>query len=322
MEFLLSALKAAAEPTRLRLLTLCAHADLTVTDLTWILGQSQPRVSRHLKLLCQAGLLDRLPQGSWVYFRTSEQEPGGDLARNLVDSIADDDPVIQVDQQRLQTIMQKRAETASDYFRRNAPQWDEIRALYIDETEVERELKKLLPPGDVSDLLDLGTGTGRILQIFAPQVQRAVGVDASPEMLNIARSKLEAAQMTNCRVRLADLNRLPMANASFDAVTMHHVLHFLETPAQAIEEASRVLRPGGKLVIVDFETHGLELLRQEHAHRWLGFESRSLEQWCKAAGLEWQAPIRLPGDSLTIAIWTAQRPERAPVIEFPSHSNA
>jgi len=318
MDFLLEALKAAAEATRLRLLSLCAHADLTVTDLTWILGQSQPRVSRHLKLLCQAGLLDRLPQGTWVYFRTSESGPAADLTRSLVDAIPADDPLHRLDQERLQEVMQKRAERAAEYFRHNAAQWDEMRALYIDEAEVDRVLKDLLPPDSVSDLLDLGTGTGRMLKLFGPQVNRAVGVDLSPEMLNVARAHLEDSQLKNCRVRLGDLSRLPMANASYDAVTMHHVLHFLETPAHAIAEASRVLRPGGKLVIVDFETHGLEALRQDHAHRWLGFDIEDVERWCAASGLEWQPPRRLPGDTLTVGVWCAQRPKTAPVIDFPA----
>lgn len=308
MEQLLTALRAAGEATRLRLLVLCAHSDLTVSELTQILGQSQPRVSRHLKLLCDAGLLDRRREGSWAYFRLAQRGAASDLARILVDSLPGDDPTVGLDLERLQAIMDGRAVRAADYFRRNASQWDEIRSLHIDDAEVERQLLALLPTETVRDLLDIGTGTGRIVEIFADRVEQAVGVDLSHEMLLVARSKLESARLRNCLVRHGDMYKLPLPGASFDAVTIHQVLHFAEQPGEVIREAQRVLRPGGRLVVVDFAAHEREALREEHAHRWLGFTDQQIGEWFGAAGLRRCDPIFLPGDALTVAIWSADRP--------------
>jgi ubiquinone/menaquinone biosynthesis C-methylase UbiE len=305
MDELLSGLRAAAEPSRLRLLTLCAEGELTVSELTDILGQSQPRVSRHLKLLCDAGLLDRLREGNWVFYRLAER---AGLARLLVDLVPADDPVLALDRERLAETKRQRAEQAREYFRVNAAQWDRIRSLYIDEQEVEAAVVALLPAAGVRDLLDIGTGTGRMLEIFGPRAERVVGVDLSREMLAVARVNLERAKLRNCSIRQADMYQLPLAGVSFDAVVIHQVLHYAERPAQAIAEAARVLRPGGKLVVVDFAPHALEFLRTEHAHRRLGFADAEVIAWCRAAGLEPEPARRLPGDPLTVSLWPARRP--------------
>lgn len=307
MEHLLAAMKAAAEPTRLRLLVLCAHGDLTVSDLVQILGQSQPRISRHLKLLTEAGLLDRNREGTWVYYRLSQQSASAGLAQTLVDSVPGQDPTVVRDLGRLEAIMKERAQRAEDYFQRVAARWDEIRALYVQDNKVETLLRQLIAREKVSDLLDVGTGTGRVLEVLADEVERAVGIDLSPDMLMIARSKLERARLRNCVVRKGDMYHLPAAAGSFDAVTIHQVLHYAERPGQAIEEAARVLRPGGRLFIVDFQAHALDFLRDEHEHRWLGFDEKSIRAWVKAAGLQPAENRQLQGDPLTISIWSARR---------------
>ncbi|MEQ9607487.1 MAG: class I SAM-dependent methyltransferase, partial [Kiloniellaceae bacterium] len=219
-----------------------------------------------------------------------------------------DDPTVQRDLQRLDELMGERAQRAEDYFRKVAAQWDELRALYVHDDEVERQLAALIAEEAVGDLLDIGTGTGRILEILADKVGRAVGVDLSPDMLLMARSKLERARLRNCAVRKGDMNHLPLGDASFDAVTIHQVLHYAERPAKAIQEAARVLRPGGRLFIVDFQAHDLDYLRSEHEHRWLGFEEDKMADWLNAAGLDPQACRCLKGKVLTICIWTARRP--------------
>ena len=311
MEALLTALKAVAEPTRLRLLALCAHSDLTVSDLTQILGQSQPRVSRHLKLLCDAGLLERHREGAWAYFRLAPGGAAAELARSLVDALPEQDAQLALDFERLESIVEARAQRAADYFRRNASEWDKIRTRYIDDAEVERQLLALFPPGTTRDLLDIGTGTGRVIEILGPRVGRAVGIDLSHEMLLVARSKLEQARLRNCMVRQADMYQLPLASASFDAVVIHQVLHYAEQPAAVVREAARVLRPGGRLVLVDFAEHENDFLRRDHAHRWLGFGEGEVAEWFAATGLQTRKSTALPGDHLTVMIWSAARAANA-----------
>jgi len=307
MEHLLAALRAIAEPTRLRLVVLCARGELTVTELTQILGQSQPRVSRHLKLLCEAGILDRFREGSWVFYRLSQTGPAGALARQLVAACDDSDPTIALDLQRLSVIKRQRAGLAGAYFRENAPHWHRIRSLYVDEREVEQALVGIIAAADPRDLLDIGTGTGRILEILAPRVERALGIDQSREMLSVARVNLERAGLENGSVRLGDMYQLALPDESFDAIVIHQVLHYADRPAAAIAEAARVLRPKGILVLVDFAPHSLEFLRDEHAHRRLGFSDAEVAEWCRAAGLDPSSPRYLPGDPLTVVIWTAYR---------------
>jgi ubiquinone/menaquinone biosynthesis C-methylase UbiE/DNA-binding transcriptional ArsR family regulator len=303
MDEVLAALRAVAEPTRLRLLAVCARAELTVSDLVQILGQSQPRVSRHLKLLCDAGLLDRFREGNWVFYRLA-QTPRARLLAGLVPA---DDPTAALDAERLGAIKRARAEAAAAYFRANAARWDEIRSLHVDEREVEAALAALLPDHGVRDLLDIGTGTGRMLELFGARVQQAVGVDLSREMLAVARVNLERAGLRHGSVRQADMYQLPFPGGSFDAVVIHQVLHYAERPAVVIAEAARVLRPGGHLLVIDFLPHELEQLRSEHAHRRLGFADAEVGAWLEAAGLAGAAPVHLAGTPLTVAIWPARR---------------
>jgi ArsR family transcriptional regulator len=318
---LLAALRAVAEPTRLRLLVLCSRGELTVSELAQILGQSQPRVSRHLKLMCEAGLLDRFREGSWVFYRVSAASTASTLARHLVAACGERDPTVALDLQRLAAIKRQRAERAAAYFSENASHWDRIRSLYIDEREVEAALVDVITAAQPRDLLDIGTGTGRMLEILGPRVGQALGIDQSREMLAIARVNLERAGAANGTVRLGDMYQLPLPDASFDAVVIHQVLHYADRPAAAIAEAARVLRPNGVLAVVDFAPHLLEFLRGEHAHHRLGFADGEVADWCRAAGLAPASPVHLQGDPLTVVVWTAYRggvprPEgRAPASE-------
>ena len=312
MELLLQGLRAAAEPTRLRLLALCAHAELTVTELTQILGQSQPRVSRHLKLLCEAGLLERHREGTWAYYRLADTSDCDHLARTLVDLVPEQDDVLARDLSRLAGIKRTRAAAAAEYFRANAERWDEIRSLYVPEQEVEAALRKAIGDRPINDFLDIGTGTGRILEVFAPFINRGTGIDLSHEMLQVARAKLEQAGHRHCQVRHGDMYNLQLPVNEFDVVVLHQVLHYAEEPGSVIAEAAQTLRPGGRLLVVDFATHDQEFLRAEHQHRWLGFEPEQMDAWCAAARMRTRAPMELAGGQLTVLIWLAVRQEDAP----------
>ena len=265
MDRLLAGLRAAAEPTRLRILALLADGELTVSEIVQVLGQSQPRVSRHLKLLCDAGLLDRLPEGQWVFYRLAEAPPSEretGIARLLAALVPAGDTRIALDAARLKSVKAARAEAAASYFAINAKSWDRIRSLYVDDREVEAALVKLLPNGTIPALLDIGTGTGRVLECLAGRFARGTGVDSSRDMLAVARARLAAAGLSHCQVRQADMYALPMTAETFDAVTLHLVLHYADRPAAAIAEAARVLKPGGTILVFD------KFLRPRQ-HAWL-----------------------------------------------------
>ena len=315
-------LRAAGEPTRLRLLVLCARTELTVSELTEILGQSQPRVSRHLRLLCEGGLLVRVREGTNAFYRAATEGPEGDLARYLVASLDGHDSALAPDFARLGAVRRQRAETAAAYFRRNAAHWDEIRSLYVDEAEVEGAVLAQLPGDRVGDHLDIGTGTGRILELVAPHADRAIGIDMSREMLAVARTRLEQPTAGHCQLRQGDMYRLPWPEDSFDLVTFHQVMHYADDPGAALAEAARVLRPGGRLIVVDFAPHDLDFLRTGHAHRRLGIGDDEIAAWFEAAGLQPAPATALPGTQLTVKVWAADRPPasaRPAVSARPQH---
>lgn len=307
MERVLAALRAAAEPTRLRILCLCSRGELTVTELTRILGQSQPRVSRHLKQMCDAGLLERHQEGSWAFFDLAAGGTASRLARSLLDQVPVDDDSLVRDLRRLDMVKADRAENARAYFRDNAAEWDRIRSFHIDDRQVEAALLALIPDSPVIDALDIGTGTGRMLQLLAPVVSKAVGVDSSREMLSVARANLADPDYTNCAVRQADMYQLPWPDSAFDLVVAHMVLHFADDPAAAVSEAARILRPGGQLLIVDFASHDIEELRSKFAHRRLGFRRSEVDAWCAEAALLPGTAKTLPGDPLTVMIWECRK---------------
>ncbi len=306
-------LKALAEPTRLRILALLSEGELSVKDLTRILGQSQPRISRHLKLLAEAGLVDRAPEGSWVYFRLTDKGRAGDLARQALGAVDAADATVVRDQRRAESVQGERQQAAQAYFQAHAGEWDKIRALHVAEADVEAAVSTALGPGPFGLFVDLGTGTGRMLELFAPRYRRGLGLDLNPAMLAYARAKLEHAGIVHAQVRQADIYDLQLADASADAVVMHQVLHFLGDPQRAIREAVRVLAPGGRLLIVDFAPHELEFLREHYAHERLGFGRSQLKQWLEDCALTVLESHHLPppdaaGDKLTVSLWLATRP--------------
>ncbi len=301
------ALRAAGEPTRLRVLSLLAAEELSVMELSRVLDQSQPRVSRHLKLMADAGLIERFPDGARVFYRLSHDAQ----ARLLIDTVLDilDDTEGEADHRRLEEVRQERAIEAARYFEQVAPQWDQMRSLYVCETDVEAAIERAAGPGPFERVVDLGTGSGRMLTLFGKKARMSVGLDLSQNMLNIARANVTRAGLDKVELRHGDIfsTRLPVGSA--DLVIVHQVLHFLTDPAAAVAEAARLVMPGGRLLIIDFAPHQFERLRDEHQHRRLGFADEEIQDWMTAAGLTSAPPIALAPDTegLTVHIWTGER---------------
>ncbi|MEM8749092.1 MAG: metalloregulator ArsR/SmtB family transcription factor [Pseudomonadota bacterium] len=300
-------LRAAGEPTRLRLLVLMEGVDLNVSDLMSILGQSQPRISRHLKLLVEAGLAERSQEGAWAYFRTVDRGPARIFLSAILDGLNRDDHVLAVDNEKLQAVRDSRSRRAADYFADNADQWNRIRSLHVAEADVEAEMLNLGIGHAPKTMLDLGTGTGRILELFAPHVERGLGLDVSHDMLAVARSALAAANLPQMQVRFGDVYHLERGE-TYDLVVLHQVLHFLDDPALALREARRQLAAEGRLLIVDFAPHDFEFLREDHAHLRLGISDDQLSRWLDQVDMEiiesrTLAPSGETENAVTVALW-------------------
>jgi len=309
-------LKAAGEETRLRLLALLAEAELTVTELTEILRQSQPRISRHLRLLAESGLVVRFREGSWAFFRLAEHGDKADLARTLAAQLDPDDRVMARDRERLAAVRAARATAAQAYFREHAAEWDRIRRLHAADAAVEAEIQAALADRPFRSLLDLGTGTGRMLELLGPGLERGLGIDLSLDMLALARARLDRAGLRHCSVRHGDIYDLALPRDSFDVVIVHQVLHYLDDGARALREAARVLRPQGRVLVIDFAPHELEFLREEHAHRRLGFAEETVSQWLEQAGLDVIGHRNVPPEvgsdgEIAVSLWLARDPRVA-----------
>ena len=308
MDKLLKALKAAGEPTRLRILAALSRYELTVTELVSLLGQSQPRVSRHLKLLLEAGLVARFQEGSWVFQRLDENTSAADIAIKVVELIDFDDSIFVQDSVRLHRIKTQNAKLATDYFAQNAGAWDQIRTMVGSDAPIELAMLETLKECSFNNMIDMGTGTGRIIEIFAAHTLKATGYDSSQEMLKLARANLEQAGLAHCQARLGDITALPAESGSADLITIHQVLHYLDHPFAVVEEAGRLLSPEGLMLIVDFAKHKHEFLRTEHAHRRLGFSDSEVAFWCENNNLILERSQKLTHnaaqDGLDVMLWT------------------
>lgn len=310
---IVDALKAAGEPTRLRILALLRQGDLAVGELVKILDQSQPRLSHHLKTLTTAGLVERLPEGSWVFYRAANKG----WPRRVLDSLFAELDLAHGDfagdLSALTTIRQARLSAANAYFGAVAEDWDRIRALHFPNEAIEQALLEAAHHGPLQRIVDLGTGTGRMLTLFAPRAAEAEGLDLSHQMLTVARANLAKAGITNARVRQGDVAATPFETDSADLVIIHQVLHYIEDPASVIAEASRILRPGGQLLVVDFAPHDLAFLQQEHGHRRLGLRLEDMQEWADVSHLKLEPPHRFDPPAsleqgLSVLIWSAALP--------------
>jgi ubiquinone/menaquinone biosynthesis C-methylase UbiE len=315
LSHLVTQLRAAGEITRARILALLAHGELSVGELAQVLNQSQPRLSRHLKFLTGAGLIERLPEGAWVFYRLPAEGGARALVDTLIASIDPADPELKRDLDRLREVKGERAEAADQYFARVADDWDRLRALHYAEDDIEQAVLAAAGPGPFDLVVDFGTGTGRMLTLFAGKARRVEGIDLSHQMLTVARSKLQVAGATNASVRHGDATASPYPDSSANLVIIHQVLHFLDDPARALNEAARVLKPGGRLIVVEFAPHTLEHLRAEHAHRHLGVSEADMARWAERAGLTVKAAktFRAPNGEkgISVMVWSAESQKAA-----------
>ena len=300
MDDLLTVLRACAEPTRLRLVALAARGAFCVVELVEILGQSQPRLSRHLRLLCDAGVLERVREGANVWFGLPP-EPG--VVTDVLARLPEGDPVLEADRRAAARVVAERARVASETFHRQGADWDEMRALGLPAADVEAALLGLLPEGALGRVLDIGTGTGRLLELLAPRVRSGLGVDASRAMLALARARLGRPGLGHLSVRQGDMYRLPLSGG-FDVVVLQMVLHYAEDPAAVLAEAARMLAPGGRLIVVDLVAHDRVALSDRLAHRWPGFSDAAIDALFEHAGLQPGTPMTVPGP-LDVRLWTA-----------------
>ncbi|CAN5190598.1 metalloregulator ArsR/SmtB family transcription factor [soil metagenome] len=298
--------RALADPTRLRIVALLRTMELSVGEMAQVLGQSQPRVSRHVRILCDAGLATRRREGSWVFLTPAPSALAVPLF-GLIDAAGQDDHQQRADGAQLAAVREDRVAAASRYFAQHADHWDAIRSLHVAESAVEARMRSVL--GDsIGRLVDIGTGTGRIIELFGPEATHTIGIDRSPEMLRLARAKLSESGADKWELRQGDLAALPLADGSADTVILHQVLHYIPTPEVALAEAARLLSPGGRLLIVDFESHDREELRLQDAHARLGFSDRQMDAWFAATGLSLDRTETLDGGELTVKLWLAVRP--------------
>ena len=300
MDALLAALRACAEPTRLRLLALAARGAFCVVESVEILGQSQPRLSRHLKLLCDAGVLERVREGPNVWFGLP---PDAGLVQGILDRLPEHDPVLEADRRAAARVVAERARIASEVFNRQGADWDEMRALGLPAAEVETALLAQLPADPLGRLLDIGTGTGRLLELLGPRVRSGLGIDASRAMVALARARLSRPGLGHMAVRQADMYRLPLSGP-FDLVVLQMVLHYAEDPAAVLAEAARTVAPGGTVIVVELAGHDRVALTERLAHRWPGFTDGTMAQLISGAGLHARPPQSVPGP-LEVRIWAA-----------------
>lgn len=295
--------QALADPTRLRILALLRSMELSVGELAQLLGQSQPRVSRHVRILSDSGLVGRRKEGSWVYLQLAEPGRTETLFKLATEVDPDANQLFAADAARLDTIRVDRAEAARRYFEAHAATWESVRSLHIADAEIERAITDILAERPLGALLDIGTGTGRMLELFAPKADSAIGIDRSSEMLRLARVKLDEAGICGASLRQGDMYALPLGDRSADSIILHQVLHYAQQPGSAIAEAARVLAPGGQLLVIDFAQHDRAELKEQDAHLRLGFADDAMRGWFSAAGVSLDRIERLGGGELTVILW-------------------
>jgi len=299
-------LKTLGHPERLRILTVLSRGELTVSEIVQILNLSQPRVTQYIKSLETAGIIERLKEGSWVFSRIKRGNASvSAIVATTLATLPANDPILEADLRRLEDVRAVRSIAADAFFANVANDSGTLGDEYIPKANIEKMLLKMTGKGPFAYMVDLGTGTGRMLEVFADRVTRGSGIDNNAHMLKVARHKLAENNYNHIRVRQGDLSSTPLAGGQADLVTLHQVLHYLDDPLSAILEAARLLSPTGIILIADFEAHNQEEFREDYAHRRLGFEDKDLEDWFLVAGLHLNGieTIKTQGNRPNVKIW-------------------
>ncbi|WP_164156200.1 ArsR/SmtB family transcription factor [Sandarakinorhabdus rubra] len=311
MELLLAIFRALGDPSRLRILLLLRGLELAVGEIARVLQQSQPRVSRHLRIMAEAGLVERVKEGAWVFVRLGPAATTSPVLA-AIDALAGADDLAAADREQLAVVRAERRAAVEAWFDDHAAAWEQERSLHSREAGVEAAIRAaLLDGGSLGDLVDVGTGTGRMIELLGGQARTALGIDRSPEMLRLARNRLDAAGLAQARVQAGDMYALPLGAAAADTIVLHQVLHFADDPAAVLAESSRVLRPGGRLLVVDLMPHENEALRAERRHLRLGFAEEAVLAWLAEAGLQGEVAARLPPEARTelgVTLWIGRKP--------------
>lgn len=314
METVTTALKALAHTERLRILALLSRGELTVSELTQVLELSQPRITQYVQTLEAAGIVERLREGAWVFSRLRRGQEGlAALVASALAAIPADDAQVAADAARLDAVLADRAEEAARFFADVANDRGQLGDEYLPRGDIEAAMRDLVGTGPYRNLVDLGTGTARVLTLLADRVERGTGLDNSHDMLRVARHRLGAEGLEHLDVRAGDIHAAPMEAGSADLVTLHQVLHYLDDPSLAVAEAARLLMPGGALLVVDFAAHDREEFRELYSHRRLGVAEADIRADVARAGLA-LADTRTvrAGDRPDVRLWLARKPVPSP----------
>ena len=298
----IDALRAISEPTRFRLTRLCAQGELTVSELMRIVGQSQPRVSRHLKLLQDAGVLESFREQHWVFYRVAQNSPSQQLVSDLLQHLPADDDLMDFDQTRLNELRDARAKLSEEFVETEVPDWLRLHEYHGDELRFGDAVRDALAGREVGHLLDIATGTGRMLKIAGPLAESGVGIDLSKKMVMVARNALAEADLPHLTVRQEDMYQMRFPARHFDTVTIDQVLYFASNPDALIREATRVLKPSGRLLLVAFTEAA-----NAKTPPAVSIAISDIRSWLEDAGLKIVTTNVLPGDVLDISLLVSEK---------------
>ncbi|HZV83046.1 MAG TPA: metalloregulator ArsR/SmtB family transcription factor [Geobacteraceae bacterium] len=290
---MLDILKALADPCRLRLVAVLLRGEFTVQELTAIMGMGQSKVSWHLKILVDAGILAVKRQGTWSYYRVGGESEFFTVILPALERGLAELPERERDLAAVATILEERRRRSQEFFDRHARQWDDLARTLLPVPDYREKLLAMVPTG--GSVVEVGVGTGGLLPALAARGGRIIGVDHSPAMLEEARRRLSMAGIAGIELRLGEMNHLPLPDGSIDCILLNMVLHHAAAPAEVLSGIRRVLAPGGTLVLADLARHEREVAREQLADQWLGFEESELTAWLMGAGFSAVACERIEG---------------------------